>query len=359
MATISIVVPCRNEEQHIELLLEGIRAQSRAADEILIVDGGSTDSTRERIADYARRHPSPPILLLTELPVPIPVALNMGINAASGEVIVRLDAHCQPEATYIERAVGALEGSSASVVGGVWRIAAGGDTATARAIALAVGHPLGAGDASYRLGVAGDEPRQVDTVPFGCFRKTLWQSLAGFDERLGANEDYDFNYRARQTGAPVLLVPHVRSVYFARATIRALAAQYLNYGWWKAQVLKRHPRSLRWRQAIPPIFVLVVGFLSLASIDSRTGAAGLLLAALAAYAATLAIGAIDIRRRTQAPWNEAAIVPLALAVVHSSWGVGLLWGLVAKPRRRLGRVVVLVAMLAAWGLRLCGRAPGN
>lgn len=331
MATISIVVPCRNEEQHIELLLEGIRSQSRAADEILIVDGGSTDGTRERIADYARRHPSPPIRLLQVAPVAIPVALNTGIRAAAGEVIVRLDAHCQPEATYIERAVGALEGSGASVVGGVWRIAAGGSTPAARAIALAVGHPLGAGDASYRLGVAGAEPRQVDTVPFGCFRKTLWETLGGFDERLGANEDYDFNYRARQTGCPVLLVPQVRSVYFARATIRALAAQYLNYGWWKAQVLKRHPRSLRWRQAIPPIFVLLVGMLSLASMASRT-AARLLLVALAAYAATLAIGALDIRRRTRAPWNEVAIVPLALAAVHLPWGVGLLWGLVARTR---------------------------
>jgi glycosyltransferase involved in cell wall biosynthesis len=329
-ATISVVVPCRNEAAHIEMLLQGIGRQTRAADEVIIVDGDSTDGTRDRIAGYARTHPAPPIRLLPLAAVSIPAALNAGIREAQSEIILRLDAHCQPDAAYIARAMATLGEHEASIVGGTWDIAPGADTRAGRAIALAVGHPLGAGDAWYRLGVSG-ALREADTVPFGCFRRSLWEELGGFDEHLRVNEDYDFNYRARTSGHTVLLDPQIRSTYFARPGLHALAHQYFNYGWWKAQMLKRHPRSLRWRQAVPPLFVLAWAGLALATLVTRQAAA-LLLAALVTYGLVLAIGTLDLRKRTRAAWADLALVPLAFAVVHVTWGVGLLRGLAARGR---------------------------
>ncbi len=183
----------------------------------------------------------------------IPSGLNQAIRESRGEIIVRLDAHSMPIPEYVERCVAAHEAGKGDNVGGVWDIRAGADTWIAKAISFAAAHPLGVGDAMYRLNA---KAGAVDTVPFGSFRRTLIDRIGAFDETLLANEDYEFNTRVRESGGMVWLDPSIRSVYFSRSTLGKLAHQYWRYGFWKFKMLKRYPHTLRWRQALPPLFVL-------------------------------------------------------------------------------------------------------
>ena len=275
-----------------------------------------------------------PDLLLKCLSHPgagIAEAVNLGIAAAQGEIIVRLDGHSRPPVDYVERAVDALRDTGAAVVGGVWDIAPGEPTPVAEAIAHAVAHPIGAGDAVYRTARRKDSGRtEVDTVPFGCFRKTTWEALGGFDEALLTNEDYEFNYRARSSGSAVVLDPDIRCTYFARSTLADLASQYFRYGWWKAQMLKRHPRSVRWRQALPGALVPLFVCLAIGSLVWPIGT--LLLGGVSlAYGVTLSAAAIQVASR-QHRWDLVWPLGAAFAIVHGSWSAGFTTNIVSLGR---------------------------
>jgi GT2 family glycosyltransferase len=255
----------------------------------------------------------------------IPAALNQAIAAAEGEIIVRLDAHSVPQPDYVARCMEALEEGKGTNVGGVWQIRAGGEGWMARAIAAAAAHPLGVGDAKYRYAA---QAQEVDTVPFGAFRKSLIERIGGFDESLHANEDYEFNARVRAAGGTVWLDPQIKSVYFARATLPALAKQYWRYGFWKVRMLRRYPRTLRWRQALPPLFVLGMLLLAPASLwqPAIWRAFG---AAVVSYALVMFLIGL------QTAWKERSVshligVPLAVATMHFSWGGAFLWSLAAR-----------------------------
>ncbi len=210
---ISIIVPCYNEQDTIYLLLESLLEQTYPQQEmeVVIVDGMSTDRTREQIAAFQGAHPQLNIQIVDNPKRTIPAALNRAIEAAQGEMIVRLDAHSMPRPDYVARSVEALEAGLGENVGGVWEIRPGGQGRLARAIAVAAAHPLGAGDARYRVG---GQASAVDTVPFGAFRRELVDRIGYFDETLPINEDYEFNVRARQAGAIIWLDPAIRSVNF-------------------------------------------------------------------------------------------------------------------------------------------------
>jgi len=317
---LSVVVPCLDEAPYIESLLEAIRLQDRPPFEVIVVDGGSTDGTQGVVARYCLEHPNPPVTIVVQPNGRIPVSLNAGIRAASGDVIARLDAHSRPRPDYLGRLVGLLLESDPGVTGGRWEIEPGRPSRMGHAIAWAVQHPLGAGDAAYRL-VAGDgRIRPVDTVPFGCFRKAVWAELGGFNETLQANEDYEFNYRVRRSGRRVLLDPGAVSIYAARGTLGQLARQYFRYGWWKLAMLKRYPRALRWRQAVPMLFVGVLGVLGAASLISPSGLPWLGVTA-GGYLLVLGLVSPDIARRRRA-WRTLPVLPLAFITVHFAWGCG-------------------------------------
>jgi succinoglycan biosynthesis protein ExoA len=249
--------------------------------------------------------------------------LNVALAAARGDIIVRLDAHSMPHPDYVERCVAALEEGKGDNVGGVWEIQPGGTGWMAQSIASAASHPLGVGDALYRYA---RRAGPVDTVPFGAFRRELVQRIGPFDENLLTNEDYEFNVRIRQGGGRIWLDPAIRSVYFARPNLKTLAAQYWRYGFWKARMLRRYPQTLRWRQFIPPFFVVTL--LTLLVLSTWLPAARwILLAEIGVYsAALLASGTQIALKRRQAACLLGA--PLAIATIHFSWGTGLLWSLI-------------------------------
>ena len=254
MPSVTIIVPCYNEQATIGLLLQAIYDQSYPRDkmEVVIADGLSTDQTRPQIQKFTQTHPDLRVRVVENPQRSIPSGLNQALRAAWGDIIIRLDAHSIPYTNYVAGCVAALRTGYGDNVGGVWEILPGGKGWLAKSIAATAAHPLGAGDARYRIGGSAQE---VDTVPFGAFRRSLIEQIGYFDESLLTNEDYEFNVRIRQAGGKIWMDPQIRTRYFARSNLSALWKQYWRYGFWKARMLRRHPQTLRWRQAIPPLFV--------------------------------------------------------------------------------------------------------
>jgi len=191
-----------------------------------------------------------------------------------------------------------------------------------RAIAEALAHPLGVGDAGYRIG---SEAGPVDTVPFGAFRRSLIDEIGGFDESLLANEDYEFNVRVRQSGRTVWIDPEIQSTYVARTTLSALARQYWRYGYWKLRMLTRYPETFRWRQ-LSGAFVLTwlgLGFFSIWLPLARW----LLALEAIVYGGALLFSGV----RAALKKNDGTLLlglPLAIATMHFSWGSGFLWSFI-------------------------------
>jgi len=322
MSPVSVLVPCLNEAGSIEQLLDAFRVQDAPILEIIVVDGGSTDGTHAILENYQKKYPAVPLRVLLRPCITLPEAINAGVRATRGDVIVRLDAHSRPTPTYVRQCVEALQQTGAGVVGGVWIVEAGNPSATAESIARAVAHPLGAGDAAYRIGHARPGRLPIDTVPFGCFRKSTWEQLGGYNESLLTNEDYEFNYRARMARHAVILDSSIRCTYVARSTLKDLAAQYFRYGWWKASMLKQHPRSLRWRQAVPAGFAATL--VALACLSLFWEVARIALAGVIALYGSVLIGTALGMRNSVPRWKVVALLPVAFATVHFSWGTGAL-----------------------------------
>ena len=329
MPVISIVVPCLNEERTIAQLLTAIHDQDfpAAEMEVLIADGRSTDGTRAEINKFQVAHPELSLKVIDNPRRLIPSGLNLAIAAAKGTYIVRLDAHCVPHHDYIRLSLEALESGRGWSVGGVWEIEPGGPGWVAYSIAVAASHPLGVGDAFYRFT---NQPREVDTVPFGAFSKEKFTRLGGFDETLHANEDYEFNTRLRRAGGRVWLDPDIRSTYFARPTLSELARQYARYGFWKAQMLRRYPGSLRPRQVMAPLFVLSLVVLPLAGLI-WPWMHWVLLVEVVSY--VLLLWGAALFKTLDVKQIELLVgIPLAMATMHFSWGAAFLVSL-SGPRQ--------------------------
>jgi succinoglycan biosynthesis protein ExoA len=319
---VTVVVPCYNEAGRIADLLQALHGQEFPLErlDVIIADGGSTDGTLVEIADFASEHPDLNLRVIENRKQIIPAALNQAIQNSTGDIIVRLDAHSAPSQSYILRCLEVLESRKAANVGGLWEIRPGDKSWIARAIAAAASHPLGAGDARYRIsGPAGP----VDTVPFGAFRREWLDRVGTFNEDLQTNEDYEYNARIRAAGGIVWFDPDIRSTYIARRSLGELARQYWRYGYWKLKMLRKFPQSLRWRQALPPVFVLTS--IGLAAASTVLSAARWLLAVqLGVYlAVSLIAGVLQSLRH----WDLSLVFgfPLAIWTMHYAWGAGFLW----------------------------------
>ncbi len=325
MQSVSIIIPCFNEQETIEKLLRAIYKQTYPREnlEVVIADGMSTDGTRIRIAKFADAHPDLHIALVDNPKRIIPAALNAALVESQGEIIVRLDAHSMPRTDYIERCVADIQDGLGENVGGVWEINPGAPTWMAASIAEAAANPIGVGDALYRRA---RRPAHVDTVPFGAFKRELLAVVGFFDETLLTNEDYEFNARIRKSGGTIWLNPRIRSTYFARPTIGSLAKQYARYGFWKWRMLRRYPETLRWRQGLPPLFVLFLLVGSLLAIFFPLLRIPFL-AILVLYAFILGIAGLISAVKQKKPLFILGI-PLSIATMHISWGAGFLWSMI-------------------------------
>jgi glycosyltransferase involved in cell wall biosynthesis len=253
---VSVIIPCRNEAKWIEKCLESVAASDYPKDrlEVFVIDGMSNDGTRDIVASFAAGHPF--IRLLENPKRTAPAALNIGIAAARGEIIMRMDAHTEFRANYIGCLVHWLQKSDADNVGGWLITRPSADTAKAKALTLGETHLFGVGNASYRLGVS--EPRQVDTVPFGCYRREVFDRIGLFDEELVRGQDLELNLRLRKAGGLILLVPDAVSCYHSRDSLHKLWRTHFQNGYFNVLILRKTKGRLTLRHMIPPLFVLVL-----------------------------------------------------------------------------------------------------
>jgi glycosyltransferase involved in cell wall biosynthesis len=326
---VSIIVPCRNERRYIAGCLDSIVRNDYPHErlEVLVVDGCSDDGTAEEVDRYAQRFP-----LLRRLPNPgrtTPKGLNIGVRAARGEVIVRMDVHCTYPESYVRSLIGWLTASGADNVGGVCRTIPGAGSARALAVALALAHPFGVGNAQFRLGVS--EPTWADTVPFGCYRRDVFDRIGFFDEELVRNQDDEFNHRLIARGGRILLVPDVVIEYYARATWAKTARMYYQYGYFKPLVVRKLGRVMTFRQLIPPVFVLAIalGMLLAPAMDWARLA---LLSGMSAYV-SLALGFGINAARACGP-GVALCLAATFPVLHFAYGTGFMAGLADLVRGR-------------------------
>ena len=251
---VTVLIPTLNEGRYIRSLLENIIAQDYPANrlEVFIIDGLSNDRTGKVVEEYHQNHPN--IQLLLNERKFVPFALNAGIKSSRGEVIIRMDAHSRYPENYISRLVKYLFELSADNVGGIWVTKPANDSRKAISIAVALSSVFGVGDAHYRLGTR--EIRKVDTVPFGCFRKSLFCRIGLFDEELLRNQDDEFNARILENGGSIYLIPDLEISYFARPDISSLAKMFYQYGFFKPLVNSKLKKPASIRQFVPPLFVL-------------------------------------------------------------------------------------------------------
>ncbi len=317
LPSVSVIIPARNAEATITSTLDSVMAQDYEGPlEVIVADGSDTPATSEVV-----RGTYPEVRLIPNPERRLGHGANAAIRAATGDVIVRCDAHTIFPSGYVRQAVETLEETGAANVGG--RQYAVGITFFERTVAMAMTTPLGVGDSRHRLG---GKAGAIDTAFLGTFRRETLEELGGY-ANLARNQDYELNYRLRKRGHTVWFNPELVVQYRPRGTLRALARQYFNYGRGKSAVLLQHPASVRPRHLAAPALVLsLVAGAALAAGGFPWLAAGLLVA----YIAVLVGGAVvvGIRRRDA----TAVLLPLALATMHLCWGTGFFFRERAQSR---------------------------
>jgi glycosyltransferase involved in cell wall biosynthesis len=325
---VSVILPVRNERRFIARSLEAVLSQDYPGSrlEILVADGMSTDGTREEVRRVAANFPRISVGLIDNPGRIVPTGMNAAMRHARGEIIVRVDGHCEVANDYVRRCVEHLLAGRADGVGGP--ITTIGQTPVARAISLAMSSPFGVGDSAFRT--RREATMLTDTIAFPAYTRSIVEKAGPYDEELVRNQDDEYNYRLRKLGARLLLAADVRSRYFSRASLRALARQYCQYGYWKVRVMQKHPRQMRVRQFAPACFVIVLFVLAAAAAIHPLGQFALLGFALL-YGLACLVATICVVRRSN--WHYAILLPICFAILHVSYGLGFLVGLLRFWRR--------------------------
>lgn len=262
---VTVILPIRNEARYIGPCLDSILETEYPLDslEVLVIDGDSTDETAALVSGYSENHPF--IKLLHNPHRTVPYAMNIGIKAANGEIIVRMDAHASYATSYIPKLIEWMAVLGADNVGGICLTRPASDAPEAYAVATILSHPFGVGDSHFRIATS-KEPREVDTVPFGCYKKTTLERLGYYDVMMTRNQDDELNARLRRQGGRIFLIPEIQVEYFARDTLSKMSKMLYQYGYFKPLVALKVGRPATLRQFAPPVFAASVLFLPLFSI---------------------------------------------------------------------------------------------
>lgn len=327
MPFVSVIMPVRNEADFIGRSLKAVLQQQYPHErlEIIVADGLSTDET---IAQIAILHADAdiPVRVVSNPERVAPTGLNRAIAAARGDIIVRVDGHCEIAPDYVANCVKYLHEGKAEGVGGP--IETIGETLRAKAIAVAMSSNFGVGGSAFRC--IKDREMYVDSVAFPGYKREIFETAGMFNEELVRNQDDEFNYRIRKMGGRILLAPDIRSRYFSRSSFKSLWRQYFQYGYWKVRVLQFHPKQMSLRQFVPVVFVASIFFSFVAGLFFPSARWGLIiilgLYLLADLAATL----------KSAPRINPAALPfvfLSFPILHLSYGAGFASGLFAFNRK--------------------------
>ena len=323
---VSIIIPMRNEEAFVAQCLDSVLAQVEAHSdvEILCVDGASTDRTEEFVMAYARGDAR--IRLLRNSQRIAPAAMNLAIREARGDVIIRLDCHAIYAPDYINKCLEALNRTGADNVGGYMRTLPGSDSAVGRAIAAATSSRFGVGGSLFRTG---GEEQEADTVPFGCFRRDVFDRFGMYDERLVRNQDIELNSRIRKGGGKIVISPEIKLTYYNRSTYGGLRQQAFYNGLWNAYTLFLVRGGLRLRHFVPLGFVLSILALAVAGAFFWP----IWIALAAEVLLYLAAGAYMARKAARGGGECMWLILLAFICLHVPYGFGSLLGILHGPSR--------------------------
>jgi glycosyltransferase involved in cell wall biosynthesis len=322
---VSIIIPMRNEEKYIGKCLESILANNFDRDqyEILVADGESSDRSREAVLRQAERFPN--IRLLHNPKKIVPSGLNEAIRQARGRYIIRMDAHCEYPPDYIKNCVAELERTGAANVGGRCITCPGADTTVAKTIALLTQTRAGVGNSAYRVG-EGD--RYVDTVPFGAFRREVFDNVGPYREDLARNQDYELNARIRGHGHKIFLSSKIYVTYYNVPTFARFMRQAFMNGSWNARCWRRYPASFCWRHVVPLVFVSGLIGLSISGLVFWP-ALWLLVFGLSVYTLLALSASAQIAR--QGEWKCAILAPALMFSYHFMYGSATIVGLLHPP----------------------------
>ncbi len=323
---VSIILPIRNESTYIKRGLFSILSQDCPIDqiEVLFVDGMSTDDTRKIISDFFAFHPQLKIQILDNPGKIVPTGMNVALRKAKGEIIIRVDGHTIIAPDYVRQCVEALQRTHADNVGG--KMNAIGSNLFGKSVALATSTPFGIGGGRFHYS---DAEEWVDTVYMGAWPRRVFEKIGLFDEELVRDQDDEFNYRLREHGGRILLSPSIRSEYTVRSTPRALWRQYYQYGYWKVRVLQKHHRQMSLRQFVPPLFVLAL-FISAILLFFPVTQPLATIIPMAYFTANLVAAFLTA---SKSGWRSFPLLPSIFAILHLSYGLGFLVGLVRFANR--------------------------
>jgi glycosyltransferase involved in cell wall biosynthesis len=328
--TVSVVIPALNEAGFLPECLDSvIQALSGVGGEILVVDGGSTDGTREIATQYQRREPA---LRVIDNPGRVtPWAFNLGIMQARSRLVAILSAHCQVDPAFFSAAIARLSAGEADIVGGPVRTEPGSPGLLGWLLAQVVSHPFGVGNSRFRVS---RRAAYVDAVPFAVFRREVFDAVGLFETALVRNQDTEFFGRVARAGYRVFLDPAVGSVYRARGTLAGLLQQGFRNAYWNVRVWRQNPRAFQWRHAVPAGFTLS---LCLGTILATVLPAARLFLALELIAYAVAATAAGVHIAIRTGRVAALLTPPVFFLYHLVYGAGSLAGvrwLVRRPPRK-------------------------
>lgn len=327
---VTVVIPVRNEAKYIGRNLEAVLGQDYPPDrlEILVADGMSNDGTQDIVRGVAQRIAATggATVGLVENPERImPTGTNAAIRRATGDVIVLLGGHAQLPSNYLRTCVATLMETGADCVGG--SLVSVGDGPVGETIAAAMSSPFGIGNSGFRTASTGG-PIEADTVPFGAYRIAVFRRIGLFNPNMVRHQDYEFNFRLRQSGGRMLLLPAMKATYHVRGNLGALWRQYWQYGIWKGRFLRRFPQSLRVRHLVPSFFAAM---LVLCAVLAPFIHILIVPLAILAFAYLGFMVAAIVSFALQGRWRVLPYLPAVMVCLQLSYGLGVWLGL-AMPR---------------------------
>ena len=330
----SILIPILNEARFIENCVQSVIGyiKDRADIELLLIDGGSDDGTIEILKDLAENHP---LIKILHNPNKIQAsALNIGIRESTGEYIIRLDAHAKYSEKYIKNCINYLDKSSKEVanVGGAITTMPGANTFIAKTISFVLQEKFGVGDSAFRTENILEE-MDVETVPFGCFRRSCLEEVGFFNENLERGEDLEINKRLASAGKRIIISPDIQSIYYSRPTFLSFIDQAFRNGFFVTNTLSLKNIFHKLRHFIPLAFVCFIFMLTLSLSwgyqEEHDYAEKFLISILLIYLMISGFVATKISLKNK---NFAYLfsIPLILFCLHMSYGIGSLTGIIKK-----------------------------
>ncbi|MCY6483575.1 glycosyltransferase family 2 protein [Clostridium aestuarii] len=318
--TVSVVIPCRNEEKYIGECLEAFMKQTYPKElfEVLVCDGFSDDKTRDIVKKYGKKYNN--IKLIDNKGLSAPKGMNAGIKYSKADIIIIFGAHAYPDKDFIKNNVEVLQNNEIGCAGGPIKTISENDVG--RAIALAMSSPFGVGNALFRYA---KKEMYVDTVAFGAYKRSVFGSIGYFDEELVRNQDDELNYRVCKEGYKILLSPKIKSTYYSRGSLKKLWKQYYQYGFWKVRVMQKHGKTASIRHLVPMSFVITNTLGIILGIFFKP----ILILWLIEIIMYLALDTMASIKLVKNKFKLIRYIPFIFPILHISYGLGFINGLMA------------------------------